>query len=371
MKLIKSLSRLTPDPSKQDGSYQDSLVRVTRAGTIYTTLFFFGFTLVYLIGGYPLLAVWINIGARFFSITAFFLITRFNAHRKAAHLVTLGIYLSSTGVLAISGGIHSSSIVWLIFVPVVASMMAGLRAGLRWGILSLITVIIFYIFEATGTFYLQLFQTTREDMLIDLVGAIVASSIVIWYSDNLKAISFSRLEQAEAQLKHLAAIDTLTNTYNRRYFLEQSNKKLQRIYTSQGYASFLLFDVDHFKKINDTHGHLIGDDILRGVAQICKENLRPDDLLGRFGGEEFVVLLPDTKASHACDIAERLRTRVENTPIETDIGLIRITISIGMAVLEKPYHGNIDQLLLRADQAMYLAKQAGRNQVMLWEEGRI
>jgi len=333
-------------------------------------LFFCGFTLFYLIGRYPLLAAWVNIGAIICSVTAFFLITRFNAHRKAAHLVTLGIYISSTGVLAISGGIHSSSIVWLIFVPVAASMMAGLRAGLRWGILSLLTVIAFYFFEATGTYYLQLYQTTTEDLLIDLVGAILASAIVIWYSDNLKAISFSRLEQAETQLKHLAAIDTLTNTYNRRYFIEQSNKKLQRIYTSQGYASFLLFDVDHFKKINDTHGHLVGDDILRGVAQICKENLRPDDLLGRFGGEEFVVLLPDTKLNHARDIAERLRTRVENTPIETDIGLIRITISISMTMMEKPYTGNIDQLLFRADQAMYLAKQAGRNQVMLWEEGR-
>ena len=97
-------------------------------------------------------------------------------------------------------------------------------------------------------------------------------------------------------------------------------------------------------------------------------NLRTEDILGRFGGEEFVILLPETKLEDARNIAERLRRLIAETPIETDIGPVRTTISIGIAIQEKTAAINIDQLLSRADRAMYHAKQAGRNRVIVWDE---
>ena len=113
---------------------------------------------------------------------------------------------------------------------------------------------------------------------------------------------------------------------------------------------------------------MIGDQVLQGIAQTCMKNLRTDDILGSFGGEEFVILLPETKLEAAKNIAERLRLLFEESPIMTDIGLIHTTISIGVASKGKARRLTIDQLLSRADRAMDQAKQAGRNRVIIWDE---
>ena len=253
--------------------------------------------------------------------------------------------------------------------PVAAFIMAGLRAGLRWGAISFFTVLLFYSLESIGVLqYTTSFETTTGDRLIDLLGAIVAVSIAIWYSDFLKSRALTDLEETKAKLNYFATVDPLTNTFNRRHFLELSERKIKRTHTANGHTSFLLFDLDHFKTINDAHGHIIGDQILHGIAQIYMKNLRTDDILGRFGGEEFVILLPETKLENARNIAERLRHLIANTPIETDIGPIHTTISIGVALMDRTNSATIEQLLSRADRAMYLAKQAGRNRVIIWEE---
>jgi diguanylate cyclase (GGDEF)-like protein len=246
--------------------------------------------------------------------------------------------------------------------------MAGLWAGLRWGVICLITVITVFILDINGVTQFAGFESTIAVRVIDLGGAILAVSIAIWYSDHLKSRSLTQLEEAKAQLNYYATIDPLTNTFNRRHFLELSERKIRRSHTSHGHASFLLFDIDHFKKVNDEHGHIIGDQVLQEIAQTCMKNLRPDDVLGRFGGEEFVILLPETKLEDARHIAERLRLLIAETPIETEIGTIKTTISIGVAIKEKTTSMSIDQLLSRADRAMYRAKQAGRNRVIIWDE---
>lgn len=350
------------------GSYQDSLIHVTKLGTIFTAVFFLAFALVYWFGGYPAQAVWVNLIATLCSLFGYVLITRFKRHRLTAHLVTFAIYISSAGVMTISGGIHSSSVIWQVFVPVAASIMAGLWAGLRWGAICFITVMTAYLLETSGVTLFAGFETTLLDRLIDLGGAIVAASIAIWYSDSIKSRSLTDLEKAKAQLNYFATIDPLTNTFNRRHFLELSERKIKRTQPSNGHASFLLFDIDHFKKINDEHGHIIGDQVLHGISQICMKNLRTDDILGRFGGEEFVILLPETKLEDARNIAERLRLLIAETSIETEIGPINTTISIGVAIKERASQLTIDQLLSRADRAMYRAKQAGRNRVVIWDE---
>ena len=126
MKLKGYIGKLRPDPSKITGSYQDSLIHVTKLGTIFTAIFFLAFAFVYWIGKYPLQAVWVNLLATLCSLIGFILITRFNRYRITAHLVTFAIYISSTGVIVISGGIHSSSVIWQVFVPIAAFIMAGL-----------------------------------------------------------------------------------------------------------------------------------------------------------------------------------------------------------------------------------------------------
>ena len=362
------LRNLKSDPSKTTGSYQDSLIHVTKLGTLFTAAFFLGFVLVYGFGEYPPLAVWVNLIATLCSTIGYFLITRIKRHRLTAHLVTFAIYISSAGVMAISGGIHSSSVVWQVFVPIAAFIMAGLWAGLRWGAICFFTVVSIYLLEANGVIQFTGFEATLLDRLIDVGGAVIAASIAIWYSDSIKSRSLIDLENTKAQLNYFATIDPLTNTFNRRHFLELSERKMKRAQTSNGHASFLLFDIDHFKKVNDEHGHIIGDQVLHGIAQTCIQHLRPDDVLGRFGGEEFVILLPETKLEDAKNIAERLRLLIEETPIQTEIGPINTTISIGVAIKEKTATLDIDQLLSQADRAMYRAKQAGRNRIIVWDE---
>ena len=129
-------------------------------------------------------------------------------------------------------------------------------------------------------------------------------------------------------------------------------------------------DIDHFKRINDRYGHANGDLVLVRLAEVCRSTLRTADLCGRFGGEEFVVILPDTTLETACIAAERLREVIERQTVETDAGSIRFTVSIGVAAAE-PNHTSISDLIRMADVYMYAAKNSGRNRavskITLWK----
>jgi diguanylate cyclase (GGDEF)-like protein len=128
-----------------------------------------------------------------------------------------------------------------------------------------------------------------------------------------------------------------------------------------------MLDVDHFKRINDRHGHLAGDGVLRTVAAECGRNLRQSDVFARFGGEEFVCLLPETDLAAALVAAERLRAAVEATPLAAPGGeALRVTVSVGVAHRGAGEDGSLDGLLARADAAMYASKDRGRNRVSVW-----
>jgi len=173
-------------------------------------------------------------------------------------------------------------------------------------------------------------------------------------------------KRAEIELERLARTDPLTGIYNRRYFFELAQKEFARAQRYDFPLSVMMFDIDHFKRINDTHGHFTGDQVLRAVAGIIRESMREVDIFARYGGEEFVMLLPETGITDARKSAERLRAMVENKVIDTDSGEIQITASIGLASLD----GKVDlleRLLDFADVAMYGAKQKGRNRVNVWE----
>jgi diguanylate cyclase (GGDEF)-like protein len=123
-----------------------------------------------------------------------------------------------------------------------------------------------------------------------------------------------------------------------------------------------MLDIDHFKQVNDTYGHAVGDQVLRAVARRCRESLRGIDLLGRYGGEEFAALLPEDELAGARRAAERLRQHIANAPVDTERGLLNITISLGAAAVSEGCP-DLTALLDRADAAMYAAKKAGRNRV--------
>jgi len=196
----------------------------------------------------------------------------------------------------------------------------------------------------------------------------------IWYYDRgvvtkrddlgkpvfLQGIVFdiSESKKIEERLVYLAERDGLTSVYNRRAMFNYIEKL---IHTHQNYDqsfSLIMFDIDHFKSVNDTYGHLVGDDVLRQLTQLIGEDKRKNDILCRYGGEEFFLILPDTDFKGALDLAKRLQKLIRQMTLPR-VG--SITVSIGVVEHKKTEH--IDEVVKRVDDLVYEAKEAGRNTI--------
>jgi diguanylate cyclase (GGDEF)-like protein len=169
---------------------------------------------------------------------------------------------------------------------------------------------------------------------------------------------------AQSELTKLAHDDALTGVYSRAYLLETLSVELERSHRYREPFSVLFADVDHFKEVNDAHGHEAGDELLRNIATLLKQGVRPHDVVGRYGGDEFVIGLVRTNAATARRIAERLRASVEAAHLRRADGLPIVTLSIGVVTKRDESEG-VPTLISRADAAMYAAKAAGRNRVRL------
>ena len=169
------------------------------------------------------------------------------------------------------------------------------------------------------------------------------------------------LDSADAHA-HAAAIDPVSGVFNRRYLQVRLGEELQRSRRHEIPLALLLIDIDDFKIVNDSYGHLAGDLVLRDVAEILRRSVRVFDVCARFGGEEFVIIMPGSTADSAMRIAERIRERIEAyRPSDRLLSNMRITVSVGLAVSD--LGSTVGQLLTRADGALYAAKRAGKNQV--------
>jgi diguanylate cyclase (GGDEF)-like protein/PAS domain S-box-containing protein len=174
----------------------------------------------------------------------------------------------------------------------------------------------------------------------------------------------SERETAE-RLYRLATTDELTGLYNRRHFMELLGDALRRAQRYRHPLSLVMLDIDHFKNVNDAYGHAAGDAVLRDIAAGLRGAIRGTDILGRLGGEEFAVALPDSDLAAARILAERLRETVKESPFPIGAAMVRVTVSIGGTCL-RATHDTVDDLLQRADEALYRAKTAGRDRVV-WE----
>ncbi len=169
--------------------------------------------------------------------------------------------------------------------------------------------------------------------------------------------------QYHEEIYRMTIIDGLTQVHVKRYLLESLDKELMRARRHARDLSFLMLDIDHFKKINDLHGHLAGDYVLKEVARIIQQRIRRDEVLARYGGEEFAVILPETTLEGARALADGLREKIEESRFVFQGETIRVTISIGVAMLHDDDKASLD-LIRRADEKLYAAKRAGRNRVL-------
>jgi len=167
------------------------------------------------------------------------------------------------------------------------------------------------------------------------------------------------LSEQSRRLESLIFGDELTGAFNRRFLLTQLAALVSGAKRHERPLSVVMVDIDHFKQVNDEHGHAAGDAVIAAVAHTIRDRLRQEDWVGRLGGEEFLALLPDDGADGAATVAEGLRTAIEHMGVRTGNDLLRITVSVGWATLE--HDEDADSLIRRADDALYAAKRSGRN----------
>lgn len=204
---------------------------------------------------------------------------------------------------------------------------------------------------------------SRDFFWYNMIVAVV-SPLVSAPGLTLVAISMVyQLNEAQTALTRAAETDALTGVANRRVFLAQAETAFASARAGGADFGLIMIDIDHFKSINDNHGHTIGDAVLRDVAQACKNALRPGDCFARFGGEEFVALIPSTDAADASEVAERLRHTVATLVFENQTPP-HLTVSLGVAGYRASSE-SLHDILSEADQQLYAAKAAGRNRVMV------
>jgi diguanylate cyclase (GGDEF)-like protein len=179
-----------------------------------------------------------------------------------------------------------------------------------------------------------------------------------------KYLTGSDVEAAyHEEIYRMTIMDGLTQVYNKRYLLEAIEREIARARRYDRPLSVLMFDIDHFKKVNDSFGHLAGDQVLKDLAALVSSRVRREEVLGRYGGEEFLIVLPETDEKGATELADQIRRRVEAHPFQFDDERILVTISVGVATLGQQ-NLDVNTLLRLADENLYKAKRQGRNCVV-------
>jgi diguanylate cyclase (GGDEF)-like protein len=201
------------------------------------------------------------------------------------------------------------------------------------------------------------FAREREVRIEDLEGRLAAL-------ENANA----ELLRANSALAEISARDSLTGLYNRWYVMEKIDSEMNRSLRHGSPVSLIMLDIDHFKKVNDSFGHSAGDRVLQSVGQVLRDSCRIYDVPGRYGGEEFCIVLPETKVGNTTVVAERIRERLAARRFELGADSVVVTASMGIAGIDSEGEAAVSPstLIDRADQALYSAKHLGRNRVELW-----
>ena len=171
------------------------------------------------------------------------------------------------------------------------------------------------------------------------------------------------LLESNKRLEMLSITDGLTKLYNHRYLQDELARAFEESQRYQRPLSLAIIDLDFFKKVNDTYGHAVGDEVLKAVSRMLQDSVRSTDVAARYGGEEFAVMMPETELADAITFAEKIRSMIETTPIQTQAGAISATTSIGVSTVPHTRIHLAKELVIAADKALYRAKKNGRNQV--------
>lgn len=300
-----------------------------------------------------------------FSVLVSIIILRYFNNRIAALHMLLLVY---TGAFAIAcayfGGTRSPTYALLILAPVMASIVGGTGAGLFWTSLVLLIWTVILGLERLGMQFQQIILPQNHNFALTIAYAamgLAVVSIIMVYAEMNKHLR-EALQSANSELDYLSNHDDLTGLYNRRFYEQRMNNCLERAQAAGKPVGLLIFDLDDFKEINDTHGHGMGDALLIKLGERLKHQVRDVDLIARLGGDEFVVLMENMRSPEDLpQIAAKLVAAVEQ-PVKLRNQVLALSVSCGVAVY--PQDGSSrEELEEKADKAMYRAKQRGGSEI--------
>ncbi len=269
--------------------------------------------------------------------------------------VVLVIFSSLMIFLVLSGGENGTGILWCYSYPLLTFPLFGHRLG-KWLIGGGMAgaILVMYMPELVGANYSYPMEFKHR-----FAGSLVFVSLMAYILEYARARADERTQVAMDLLRHHANRDELTGTYNRRGIKQKVQLELHRVGRDHTEMSVVLCDIDYFKKINDNHGHDLGDQALKEVARILMETVRITDSVGRWGGEEFLILLPNTSLIKGYQLIERVRKRIAQEPLI--FGELSLNISISCGICSTRFSSQFDDLIRAADTSLYEAKADGRN----------
>jgi diguanylate cyclase (GGDEF)-like protein len=280
----------------------------------------------------------------------------------ARELFILSLFSFKAWESVLFGGMISPGSVWFIAAPVIAILLGSVGSAVFWLFMSIgVMATLQRIFGDNVQFLTTEMASPHFLYAFSLIGLAVSISAFMVMVEHARKSAIRKLEIANKTISDLAVRDSLTGVYNRRHISGEIGLAEKRATNNAGTFSVCLIDVDRFKSINDTYGHGVGDEVLRAVATAIGNEVRQGECFGRYGGEEFLLLLKDAGLRGAEQTAERIRGRIEALQFTEFPGLTGITISVGIAEFR---HGEkFSETINRADKALYAAKTAGRNRV--------
>lgn len=306
-------------------------------------------------------------------------------HIRAGFIVLLLTIVGLTGLIKF--GLISGATPTLVVAPILATFFFGTRLGLLQLAITIISMsfiakgfvngTIRYHFDITDIALLPSTWITYILVALGSIGTVVAATIMMRdhllnslvtarnNARNLEQKVAERtheLEQAKTAAEALARTDPMTGLNNRRAFFEYADIIDNQSRRYQHPYVFIMLDIDHFKLINDKWGHDAGDITIKSVGKMIQENLRDTDILGRIGGEEFAVILPETGTDGALHLAERIRHKIEEMEIDTPKGIVNVTTSLGLSFFDNT-ENTLEEMMANADSALYQAKNTGRNKI--------
>lgn len=287
-------------------------------------------------------------------------ISRHQTFQRRAFMVLTTILFTYLAIQAVEDG---STIIWLFAYPPLVFYISEARVGVATCVMGLVGITL--LFSPIANLIL-LDVPYSTDFRVTMVLALAFEMITCYILDQSRRRSKLGLLALASEFEYAAKHDTLTGLANRREALAQLESEYQRYLRNGRPFTVLLADIDLFKNINDTHGHHVGDDLIVLVGNTLLDQCRKIDTVARWGGEEYLVLLPETSEDEAVPIANRIRKAIAEKAVTVEHKPVACTASMGVASISE--HESIDKLLQRSDEALYLAKARGRNRVCTYEE---